>query len=75
MAILYGYMPNLGAAIFGAVLFGMLAFASLYPTIRSRAWFFLLVTATALLEAIGYIGRVSDASSDGGYSSIYATVD
>jgi hypothetical protein len=59
LGFLYGYHPSFEAAVFGAVLFGVLSLASLWPTIKSRAWFMLLVTLTAALEAIGYAGRVS----------------
>lgn len=58
LGFLYGYIPSFGAAIFGACLFGLLSLASLWPTIKSRAWFMLLVTLTAALEAVGYVGRV-----------------
>ena len=59
LAFLYGYHPSFQAAVFGAVLFGVLSLASIWPTIKSRAWFMLLVTITAALEAVGYAGRVS----------------
>lgn len=55
----YGYYPNLGANIFLAALFGVLALFQLGFGTYTRTWSFMTVLViSCLMECIGYIGRV-----------------
>lgn len=58
-ATTYGYYPNLGGNVFYAAFFGLLAVLQLGLGLWFRTWTFLVAVAVgAILELVGYIGRI-----------------
>ncbi|KAJ7359704.1 RTA1 like protein-domain-containing protein [Mycena albidolilacea] len=54
----YGYLPSLPAGIIFSILFGLITAANLLNTIRTKYWWMgFFLTAGALLETIGWVGR------------------
>jgi hypothetical protein len=54
----YGYLPSLPAGIIFSILFGLITVANLLNTIRTKYWWMgFFLTAGALLETIGWVGR------------------
>lgn len=58
-ATTYGYTPNTGGNVFLAIFFGCIVIASLFLGVKKRTWTYTLgLSVGALLETLGYIGRV-----------------
>ncbi|KAF2186058.1 RTA1 like protein [Zopfia rhizophila CBS 207.26] len=58
---LYNYDPSVGAAVFFAILFGIIAFIHTYQFIRTRTWFLIPFVVGGYFELAGYIGRTLSA--------------
>ncbi|EPS30730.1 hypothetical protein POX_b02267 [Penicillium oxalicum] len=56
--VFYYYKPSLAAAVIFTVLFGLSSILHFYQLIRTRTWFMIPFFIGALLETIGYIGRL-----------------
>ena len=55
----YGYLPNLGANISFAVLFGIALLVHTWMGVKGRNWFFMACVNVGCLSAVvGYVGRV-----------------
>ena len=54
----FDFYPVKALPIIAATLFGLAGLAVLFQTVRSRAWFMLIVSIVALLEVGGFICRI-----------------
>jgi hypothetical protein len=53
LLLLYRFNPNQGAAIVAVVVFALIALAVTAVTVKTKAWYMLLVSLTALFELAG----------------------
>ncbi|KAH8665194.1 RTA1 like protein-domain-containing protein [Tricladium varicosporioides] len=58
---LYNYYPSVGAAIFFAILFGIITSIHTYQLIRTRTWFLIPLLVGGYFELAGYIARTLSA--------------
>ncbi|KAJ5890824.1 uncharacterized protein N7473_007052 [Penicillium subrubescens] len=56
--IFYYYTPSTAAAVIFTVLFGLSSLLHFYQLVRTRTWFMIPFLVGAILETIGYIGRL-----------------
>ncbi|KAI5850149.1 RTA1 like protein-domain-containing protein [Tricharina praecox] len=56
--VFYYYTPSIVAAAIFAVIFALTTIAHGFQLIRSRTWYFIPMFIGALMEAIGYVGRI-----------------
>ncbi|KAJ5985456.1 hypothetical protein N7499_008262 [Penicillium canescens] len=56
--IFYYYTPSTAAAVIFTVLFGLSSVLHFYQLVRTRTWFMIPFFIGAILETIGYIGRL-----------------
>jgi hypothetical protein len=54
----YRYDPSLAAAVIFTILFLLTSLLHLYQLIRARTWYFTPLVIGALMEMVGYIGRI-----------------
>jgi hypothetical protein len=54
----YNYDPSLGAAALFTVLFFLTSVVHIYQLWSTKTWYFIPLTIGALLEGIGYCGRI-----------------
>lgn len=62
--IIYGYTPSYTLALVAAVLFGLSLLIHSFQVARYRAWYFVTVPLTCLLELLGYVFRTFSAHKD-----------
>jgi len=55
---LFHYIPNKDVCLAAIVLFVVMAIVITVQLIRTRSWLMLILTVTALAEAVGFIGRL-----------------
>lgn len=53
LLVLYSYIPNSGAAIVAVLFYTLISIAVTVVTVKTRTWYMLLVSFTALLELAG----------------------
>ncbi|KAJ5677833.1 uncharacterized protein N7477_003466 [Penicillium maclennaniae] len=56
--VFYYYTPSTAAAVIFTVLFGLSSLLHFYQLVRTRTWFMIPFLIGALLETVGYIGRL-----------------
>lgn len=54
----YHYNPSLAAAVIFAILFLLTSILHVYQLVRARTWYFTPLVVGALMEMVGYIGRI-----------------
>jgi hypothetical protein len=53
LLLLYGYIPNKGAATVAVVLYILVSIAVTAVTVKTKSWYMLVVTLAAILELAG----------------------
>jgi hypothetical protein len=53
LLLLYGYIPNKGAAIVAVLLYILVSIAVTAVTVKTKSWYMLVVTLAAILELAG----------------------